>query len=120
MCCSRPGKAAAASPEMPKPCAWRARSTPLRQHPVQRQLRAEAGLLQPLRHLARHVASAGQLVRTAGVVEKLAALAQHARELVVEGLRIQFAGDAERSEEHTSELQSRENLVCRLLLVKKK
>src|SRR5215475_15437186 len=30
-------------------------------------------------------------------------------------------GDAEdRSEEHTSELQSRENLVCRLLLEKKK
>src|SRR5690606_26749550 len=29
-------------------------------------------------------------------------------------------GDLERSEEHTSELQSRENLVCRLLLEKKK
>src|SRR5690606_40368873 len=29
-------------------------------------------------------------------------------------------GDANRSEEHTSELQSRENLVCRLLLEKKK
>src|SRR5271165_2319116 len=29
-------------------------------------------------------------------------------------------GDAERSEEHTSELQSRENIVCRLLLEKKK
>src|SRR5690606_39436614 len=28
--------------------------------------------------------------------------------------------DATRSEEHTSELQSRENLVCRLLLEKKK
>src|SRR5207302_9485156 len=28
--------------------------------------------------------------------------------------------DAERSEEHTSELQSRENLVCRLMLEKKK
>src|SRR5690606_41698797 len=28
--------------------------------------------------------------------------------------------DEERSEEHTSELQSRENLVCRLLLEKKK
>src|SRR5690606_40136418 len=28
--------------------------------------------------------------------------------------------DIERSEEHTSELQSRENLVCRLLLEKKK
>src|SRR5690606_41827644 len=27
--------------------------------------------------------------------------------------------DAQRSEEHTSELQSRENLVCRLLLEKK-
>src|SRR5690606_39401883 len=29
-------------------------------------------------------------------------------------------GEAARSEEHTSELQSRENLVCRLLLEKKK
>src|SRR5690606_40720684 len=29
-------------------------------------------------------------------------------------------GSHERSEEHTSELQSRENLVCRLLLEKKK
>src|SRR5690606_41483760 len=29
-------------------------------------------------------------------------------------------GDPVRSEEHTSELQSRENLVCRLLLEKKK
>src|SRR5207302_7646248 len=29
-------------------------------------------------------------------------------------------GPDERSEEHTSELQSRENLVCRLLLEKKK
>src|SRR5690606_41360408 len=28
--------------------------------------------------------------------------------------------DVDRSEEHTSELQSRENLVCRLLLEKKK
>src|SRR5690606_41948467 len=30
------------------------------------------------------------------------------------------AGSTARSEEHTSELQSRENLVCRLLLEKKK
>src|SRR5207302_8793805 len=30
------------------------------------------------------------------------------------------AGNESRSEEHTSELQSRENLVCRLLLEKKK
>src|SRR5690349_21905952 len=33
------------------------------------------------------------------------------------GLRVQAAG---RSEEHTSELQSRRDLVCRLLLEKKK
>src|SRR5690606_39463361 len=31
-----------------------------------------------------------------------------------------LAGGTARSEEHTSELQSRENLVCRLLLEKKK
>src|SRR5436309_8622524 len=31
-----------------------------------------------------------------------------------------FAEGGQRSEEHTSELQSRENLVCRLLLEKKK
>src|SRR2546429_2928677 len=31
-----------------------------------------------------------------------------------------LAGDHDRSEEHTSELQSRRNLVCRLLLEKKK
>src|SRR5690606_29858409 len=32
----------------------------------------------------------------------------------------QLISNANRSEEHTSELQSRENLVCRLLLEKKK
>src|SRR5690349_24240596 len=38
------------------------------------------------------------------------------------GLRaaVSFAGAAMRSEEHTSELQSRRDLVCRLLLEKKK
>src|SRR5690606_40066149 len=34
----------------------------------------------------------------------------------VGGRAVAFAGGAKRSEEHTSELQSRENLVCRLLL----
>src|SRR5690606_42098884 len=34
--------------------------------------------------------------------------------------KVSTASRAERSEEHTSELQSRENLVCRLLLEKKK
>src|SRR5690606_41239562 len=36
------------------------------------------------------------------------------------GTRHAVAFDRPRSEEHTSELQSRENLVCRLLLEKKK
>src|SRR5436309_11268527 len=36
------------------------------------------------------------------------------------GLRPRPAWISQRSEEHTSELQSRENLVCRLLLEKKK
>src|SRR5690606_40123102 len=44
--------------------------------------------------------------------------------LVLDPVMIAKSGDAllerERSEEHTSELQSRENLVCRLLLEKKK
>src|SRR5690606_23674547 len=34
--------------------------------------------------------------------------------------RLPFLNQSNRSEEHTSELQSRENLVCRLLLEKKK
>src|SRR5690606_41587425 len=36
-----------------------------------------------------------------------------------EGLRAERFSSVDRSEEHTSELQSRENLVCRLLLAKK-
>src|SRR5436309_4270296 len=48
----------------------------------------------------------------------------HASELQRMGARIQISRDQAivdgRSEEHTSELQSRENLVCRLLLEKKK
>src|SRR5690606_39752902 len=36
------------------------------------------------------------------------------------GETITLKSDSQRSEEHTSELQSRENLVCRLLLDEKK
>src|SRR5690606_24565094 len=38
----------------------------------------------------------------------------------LEDLKLSSEGFELRSEEHTSELQSRENLVCRLLLEKKK
>src|SRR5690554_7051443 len=37
-----------------------------------------------------------------------------------EGCSIEFTANIDRSEEHTSELQSRPHLVCRLLLEKKK
>src|SRR2546422_2232130 len=40
--------------------------------------------------------------------------------LVIFGTRIADPGPEDRSEEHTSELQSRLHLVCRLLLEKKK
>src|SRR5690606_8389938 len=38
----------------------------------------------------------------------------------IERIHFEEGGSVRRSEEHTSELQSRENLVCRLLLEKKK
>src|SRR5260221_8116061 len=41
-------------------------------------------------------------------------------EYVAQGDRVLVVGSAERSEEHTSELQSHSDLVCRLLLEKKK
>src|SRR5437870_10399413 len=43
-----------------------------------------------------------------------------ARELEVRGARLPLLPARPRSEEHTSELQSRGHLVCRLLLEKKK
>src|SRR2546427_6945200 len=44
---------------------------------------------------------------------------EHAEDRPGGGLR-DLVGDVRRSEEHTSELQSQSNLVCRLLLEKKK
>src|SRR2546430_5558893 len=60
--------------------------------------------------------STGRAVRVRGDV-------QHRRELrrLAPGVRRRRAGGhPARSEEHTSELQSQSNLVCRLLLEKKK
>src|SRR5687768_17654670 len=46
---------------------------------------------------------------------------QHLRVVVERQIRVQAVDDVDlRSEEHTSELQSRLHLVCRLLLEKKK
>src|SRR2546427_2314784 len=56
--------------------------------------------------------------------DRLAAVvaAHHAQHPLDAGLSLQAlrAGVSARSEEHTSELQSQSNLVCRLLLEKKK
>src|SRR2546430_3139704 len=54
-----------------------------------------------------------------GVFE-LQALSVFFRDLVDHGVELRFAIALDRSEEHTSELQSQSNLVCRLLLEKKK
>src|SRR5690606_40370810 len=51
-----------------------------------------------------------------GLVDAVAALDRKGGEIT----KAQLGIERLRSEEHTSELQSRENLVCRLLLEKKK
>src|SRR2546430_7078477 len=53
------------------------------------------------------------LARVAGAMNAIAVDATHAGTLMLQG------PGAGRSEEHTSELQSQSNLVCRLLLEKK-
>src|SRR5690606_41334493 len=67
----------------------------------------------------------GSLLVGSGYLVKLAWIFQ--RVIVFRGICIRcgnimpsFVAGYKRSEEHTSELQSRENLVCRLLLEKKK
>src|SRR2546430_3298912 len=60
----------------------------------------------PICHTARRQLAAHH-------VERLAAPARHF-------VRRVHVGKARRSEEHTSELQSQSNIVCRLLLEKKK
>src|SRR5258707_6961465 len=55
------------------------------------------------------------LFRSAFVPEQRVPGAGHAHHVEVGGVAVRF-----RSEEHTSELQSRQYLVCRLLLEKKK
>src|SRR2546429_5410080 len=57
---------------------------------------------------------AEHVVELLQVVQRGARGGQHVAAVVAEGVLL------ERSEEHTSELQSRLHLVCRLLLVKKK
>src|SRR5690606_4299503 len=63
----------------------------------------------------------GQLVLYDGHGGAIPTIGYAAQEFQAEyGIQVDVSAMRARSEEHTSELQSRENLVCRLLLEKKK
>src|SRR2546430_11809151 len=86
--------------------------------PISADQALRAGRLEGLGHLAADLEQAAPLARQR-VVEPLARRLREALE--VDALRLD-AGHVPpclRSEEHTSELQSQSNLVCRLLLEKK-
>src|SRR5207302_8015141 len=73
------------------------------------------------RSLEHHCAAVPTIVLPYGLNEvERAALAGAAQSASVRLARKEICFLGMRSEEHTSELQSRENLVCRLLLEKKK
>src|SRR5262249_58703061 len=73
----------------------------------------------PLADLARDHAADGDAAHVIAVVERHHEHLQRGR-LIDLGRRHVLEDDETRSEEHTSELQSLTNLVCRLLLEKKK
>src|SRR5690625_3275902 len=85
------------------------------------QLAVVGGLLKTffgaLDSLARHL---GHQPGRVDVVKKLAAMQQNGMNAPVARLAEPLQRLQARSEEHTSELQSRGHLVCRLLLEKKK
>src|SRR2546427_9276108 len=64
--------------------------------------------------------SALEMVRQADVHVEHGDGVLHAARALLDAHRVADRLDAYRSEEHTSELQSQSNLVCRLLLEKKK
>src|SRR5688572_31778853 len=81
--------------------------------------RRSSDLVEPL-VVVLHLVAVGQergALHVRGLVEEPEALVPVLRDLQVAEADL---ADALRSEEHTSELQSQSNLVCRLLLEKKK
>src|SRR3712207_7141356 len=61
----------------------------------------------------------GQVTPLRGVSNGASMIGRHEMRIGSPDLRMLLAGYRARSEEHTSELQSRQYLVCRLLLEKK-
>src|SRR5690606_40847679 len=78
--------------------------------------RLRDGLHHVPRRLERPVADLAVGRRQQGLVAAALVRRQAAAPAVRLHLAARYAAAAARSEEHTSELQSRENLVCRLLL----
>src|SRR5688572_31370277 len=76
----------------------------------------------PYTTLFRSLAAQRLLLRVRGAGEQEVLPDQDAELVadVVEGVALVETATPDRSEEHTSELQSQSNLVCRLLLEKKK
>src|SRR5579859_8029140 len=86
------------------------------------RLRASRAFLMVSGTLRRQTDAIAKIQRTLGnrCVAIFDAMPQHTpREAVIAASEQARAADADRSEEHTSELQSQSNLVCRLLLEKK-
>src|SRR5574340_214905 len=75
---------------------------------LEREYLPEQGKTNPFLHLSMHLAVREQLS-----IDQPQGVAAHYRRLLART-------GSERSEEHTSELQSPKDLVCRLLLEKKK
>src|SRR5256885_9934936 len=71
--------------------------------------RSQFGLLEPVLSLAMHEVRDSEIVKIAGVCGKRS-------QAIAEAQLAAGLGYEARSEEHTSELQSPCNLVCRLLL----
>src|SRR5260370_18816804 len=67
-----------------------------------------------------HRASAGTIAQARALVGNADAKARRDRVKLAVGVLERHVEEVHRSEEHTSELQSHLNLVCRLLLEKKK
>src|SRR3712207_8266266 len=93
------------SPLFPYPTLFRSRDTHLLQDGV---------------GVAVHVAVAVIEADDAQVLARRAAPGHHVQRVPHRGELVTRRGHPLRSEEHTSELQSRQYLVCRLLLEKKK
>src|SRR5690625_6713414 len=91
-------------------------------HAAQADFSVEQGQTNPFLHLSMHLAIQEQLSidQPPGIRAAYQSLLSRLDPHEAEHHIMEALGEVVRSEEHTSELQSRGHLVCRLLLEKKK